>query len=101
MRIASIDIGTNTIRLLICEQTRDSALKKLYIDRVITRLGEGFSNDKALLNPKAVYRSLTALKSFSKIIKEHNVNKVRAVATSVVRKSENSLEFIKRVKNET
>ncbi|TDI91979.1 MAG: Ppx/GppA family phosphatase [Candidatus Dadabacteria bacterium] len=101
MRIASIDIGTNTIRLLICEQTKDSALKKLYIDRVITRLGEGFSNDKALLNPKAVYRSLTALKSFSKIIREHNVNKVRAVATSVVRKSENSLEFIKRIKNET
>ena len=101
MRIASIDIGTNTIRLLICEQTRDSALKKLYIDRVITRLGEGFSNDKTLLNPKAVYRSLATLKSFSKIIREHNVNKVRAVATSVVRRSENSLEFIKRVKNET
>ncbi len=101
MRIASIDIGTNTIRLLICEQTKDSALKKLYIDRVITRLGEGFSNDNTLLNPKAVYRALTALKGFSKIIREHNVNKVRAVATSVVRKSENSLEFIKRVKNET
>jgi len=101
LRISSIDIGTNTIRLLICEQTGEGALKKLYIDRVITRLGEGFSDDKALLNPKAVDRSLAALKDFSKIIREHNVNNVRAVATSVVRKAKNSLEFVKRVKDET
>jgi len=101
LRIASIDIGTNTIRLLICEQTSAGSLKKLYLDRAITRLGEGYSNDKTLLNPKAVERSLTALKGFSRIIREHNVNKVRAVATSVVRESRNSLEFVNRVKNET
>jgi exopolyphosphatase/guanosine-5'-triphosphate,3'-diphosphate pyrophosphatase len=101
LRIASIDIGTNTIRLLICEQTREGALKKLYIDRVITRLGEGFSDDKNLLNPKAVDRSLTALKGFSKIIREHDINKVRAVATSVVRESKNGREFVNRVKDET
>lgn len=101
MRIASIDIGTNTIRLLICEQPKEGTLKKLYIDRVITRLGEGFSDDKKLLNPKAVDRSIAALKGFSKIIREHGINKVRAVATSVVRESKNSQEFVNRVKEET
>jgi len=101
LRIASIDIGTNTIRLLICEQTTEGTLKKLYIDRAITRLGEGFSDDKKLLNPKAVDRSIAALKGFSKIIREHGINKVRAVATSVVRESKNSQEFVNRAKDET
>jgi len=100
VRTASIDIGTNTIRLLICEQTDDGVLHKLYIDRVITRLGEGFPDDKKILNRKAVDRSIAALKDFSQIIKDYNVSKIRAVATSVVRESENSIEFRERVKHE-
>ena len=96
MRTASIDIGTNTIRLLISEQIGE-VISKLYVNRVITRLGEGFSEDTRLLNPNAVERSLTALKTFSEVIKKYNVNKIRAVATSVVRESENGSEFIKQV----
>ncbi len=101
MRIASIDIGTNTIRLLICERTSAGSLNKLYIDRTITRLGEGYSDDNPLLTQLAVERSIIALKSFSTTIREHSVDEARAVATSVVRESKNGLDFVNRVKNET
>ncbi len=94
MRTASIDIGTNTIRLLISERTSQDVFKKLYISRVITRLGEGFSENKRLLNSNAMDRSLDALCDFSKVIKKYNVSKIRAVATSVVRESENGREFV-------
>lgn len=101
MRTASIDIGTNTIRLLICENTPKGSVEKLYINRVITRLGEGFSDEKRLLNPNAVNRSIAALYDFSQVIKKYDVSKIRAVATSVVRESENGLEFAKQVADRT
>lgn len=101
MRTASIDIGTNTIRLLICEQSNDGTLDKLYIDRVITRLGEGFSQDRRLITTKAKNRTISALKDFSQTIKDHNVNKIRAVATSVVRESENGSEFVSEIRKQT
>lgn len=100
MRIASIDIGTNTIRMLVCEVSgRD--IRKLYKGRVITRLGGGFTTERRLLTEKAIERSVGALREFSEIIKDAQVEKVRAVATSVVRESLNRSDFITRVKQET
>ena len=101
MRTASIDIGTNTIRLLICEKTSEGKLRQLCVDRVITRLGEGFSEQSRLLTKDAVGRSLKALKAFSRIIKEYAVDHYKAVATSVVRESINGSEFVNKVKNQT
>jgi exopolyphosphatase/guanosine-5'-triphosphate,3'-diphosphate pyrophosphatase len=100
LRTASIDIGTNTIRLLISERTGRGILK-IYINRVITRLGEGFSDNTRLLNSNAVNRSVAALYDFSKVIKKFHVNKIRAVATSVVRESKNGEEFVKQVADKT
>ena len=48
MRIASIDIGTNTLRLLIGELSESGSLEKLHIQRVITRLGAGFSENNGV-----------------------------------------------------
>lgn len=86
---------------MIYEKADQGLLKKIYIDRVITRLGEGFSEDLRLLTPNAVDRSIKALRSFSGIARKHNVDKIRAVATSVVRESSNGPEFVKTVKDET
>jgi len=101
MRTASIDIGTNTIRLLICEQAGAGELKQLYIDRVITRLGEGFSENSRLITPKAQERSILAIKKFATIIADYRIDKIRAVATSVVRESSNGREFVNKVQKET
>jgi exopolyphosphatase/guanosine-5'-triphosphate,3'-diphosphate pyrophosphatase len=99
MRIASIDIGTNTFRILVCE-LKDKEIKKLYIERVITRLGGGFAKE-GKITEGAARRSLRALKKFAKIIERYKVKRVRAVATSVVRESQNGSKFLEQVKKET
>ena len=99
MRIASIDIGTNTFRILVGE-VKGKELKKLYIDRVITRLGGGFSKEKRI-SEDATDRAISVLREFAIILKEYGVEKVRAVATSVVRESINGYGFLERVQRET
>jgi exopolyphosphatase/guanosine-5'-triphosphate,3'-diphosphate pyrophosphatase len=99
MRIASIDIGTNTFRVLICEVS-GKRMRRLYVDQVITRLGGGFKKDERLLTDAAIKRSIIVLKEFSKIIERLGVGKSRTVATSVVRESVNGDEFISRAKDE-
>ncbi len=101
MRTASIDIGTNTVRLLICANSPGNKPKKLYIDRVITRLGEGFSQNRHFIAQSATDRTISALNKFSEIIKEYQATKIRAVATSVVRESENGPEFVRKAQYET
>ncbi len=100
MRIASIDIGTNTFRILVGE-IKYNELKMLYIDRVITRLGGGYSKEGKIITQSAIERAITALKKFANIIEEYNVEKVKAVATSVVREAVNGYEFLERVQKET
>lgn len=100
MRIASIDIGTNTFRVLIGE-IQDNRCKKLYIGREITRLGGDFTEEQRIITPEAIRRGLSALKKFRRVLGEYKVEKVRAVATSVVRESLNGAEFADRVKEET
>ncbi|MGE0369453.1 MAG: exopolyphosphatase [Candidatus Dadabacteria bacterium] len=101
MRIASIDIGTNTFRLLVTEPGEGDSLHKLYVGREITRLGEGSGNGTRLIKPGAIERSLKALTGFSEIIRDLGVEKMRAVATSMVRESRNGLEFVNLVKSQT
>lgn len=101
MRIASIDIGTNTFRLLVSEADGGSSIKKLYISREITRLGEGLTPEKMLINPNAIDRSLKVLSGYSLKLREYEVGKLRAVATSAVRESLNGRDFVKRVEAET
>ncbi len=101
MRISSIDIGTNTLRILILDAGEGKRPEKLHIGREITRLGEGFSEEKRLINQNAMDRSVRALAGFSRTIKKYGVRRLRAVATSVVRESLNGPEFVQRVKDET
>jgi exopolyphosphatase / guanosine-5'-triphosphate,3'-diphosphate pyrophosphatase len=99
MRVASVDIGTNTIRILVGD-IKGKELKKLYIDRVITRLGGGFSKEKRIPE-EAAGRAIRVLGGFASVLIEYGVEKLRAVATSVVRESINGYEFLERVRRET
>ncbi len=99
MRVASIDIGTNTFRILICE-TVGKGIRKIHVEQVITRLGGGFKKDERLLTDAAIKRSIIVLREFSRIIKSYGVDRSRAVATSVVREAINGHDFISRAKDE-
>jgi exopolyphosphatase/guanosine-5'-triphosphate,3'-diphosphate pyrophosphatase len=98
-RIASIDLGTNTARLLI-GSSNNGKVERLFISRKITRLGGGFTKNKGI-SPEAAQRTISALGDFSRSLKEYNVDKVRAVATSAVRDAANRAEFCDAVRRTT
>lgn len=98
MILASIDIGTNTLRLLVVEY-RDQKWKELFSDRQVTRLGEGFLKSRTL-TLSAVERTLSALISFRQSLRQFSCDHILWVATSAVREAENKKDFIERVKEE-
>ncbi len=103
MNIASIEIGTQTSRLLVAEWKSDSSdFKPLLRERVHTRLGAGASSgtNKRVTEP-AVKRGVEALKVFSRIIAGFNVVKYRTVATGILRMAENGKEVIDIFENKT
>jgi len=91
--VASIDIGTNTLRLFIAEREEDGTLKPVCYVRVVARLGGGYT-DEAGIAGVAAERALKALEGFRGVIDKHNARLERAVATSVVRRAVNKLWFI-------
>ncbi len=97
---ASLDLGTNTFRLLIAEFSEKDGLIPIVIKRSITRLGEDLAQND-FLNPSAIKRSLSALDGFSSLIKQHQVEKVFAVSTSALRDAKNSKEFTAQVFKQT
>ncbi len=92
MILAGIDIGTNTIRLLVAE-TSDSSHREIYSGRTITRLGQGLDRSGTLASD-AQERSLTALEEFAAVIRKHSVVRTVAVGTSALRNAANAGEFI-------
>jgi exopolyphosphatase/guanosine-5'-triphosphate,3'-diphosphate pyrophosphatase len=97
--LASIDIGSNTLRLLIAEQVGKGPIKQARLERRITRLGERFMPSNILRAP-AMARSIAALREFAALIAEHEVRDYLAGATAVVREAGNRAEFIRRVEEE-
>ena len=99
MILAGIDIGTNTIRLLVTE-TSDTTHRELYSGRTITRLGQELDRT-GMLAPEAQKRSLKAVEAFSHIIESYSVDHTAAVGTSALRSAANSAEFITAVRKRT
>lgn len=98
-RYVSIDIGTNTLRLLIA-RLDNGKLQPLFLKRIITRLGGNYK-PKFGIDRKAQERTIKALEIFSEHIKQYDVQKIKAVATSVVRRAKNKKEFLKEVLDRT
>lgn len=100
MKIAGIDIGTNTLRLLIAEFSSEGKYRTVDSGRHITRLGEGLSS-AGRLKDEAIERALCVLKGYADKCSGSHVDSIYAVATSAVREAANGRDFIRRVKNET
>lgn len=96
-RVAAIDLGTNTARLLIADS---EPYRQILLKRIITRLGGGFTRERGL-SDEAQLRSVDALKEFAAEISRHGAARLRAVATSAVRDARNGGEFVDRVRAET
>jgi len=99
MILAGIDIGTNTLRLLVAKAGPDS-FQELYSDRRITRLGQDLDRT-GLISDAAADRSIAALIDFKKHIQRYSTIQTSAVGTSALRNASNSDRFIAEVKQRT
>ncbi|GAC58380.1 putative phosphatase [Gordonia hirsuta DSM 44140 = NBRC 16056] len=91
-RVAAVDCGTNSIRLLIAEQNGDGTLTELAREMVIVRLGEGV-DATGDFKPEAIERTRAALAGFVTQMRDFGVQRVRMVATSATRDAGNREEF--------
>ena len=98
--IASIDIGSNTARLLILESKGDQKFNLLVSKRNITRLGEGI-DAQGKLTEHRMQTTLKVLSRFRQICLENGDPPLFAVATSAVREASNGQEFVRLAKKET
>jgi exopolyphosphatase/guanosine-5'-triphosphate,3'-diphosphate pyrophosphatase len=91
-RVAAIDCGTNSIRLLVADVT-DSALVDVVRRMTVVRLGEGVDRT-GNLSAEAIARTLTALRSYADQIAGLAVDRIRMVATSAARDAANLDDFL-------
>ncbi len=99
MKIALIDLGSNSARMYLTEVTETGEVRYLKKERVMTRLSEGMGGDKRL-QPLPMERTCNVLRTFSEKIRESGAMPL-AVATAAVRKAENGGDFCRRVFRET
>jgi exopolyphosphatase/guanosine-5'-triphosphate,3'-diphosphate pyrophosphatase len=99
-RIAAIDFGTNTARLLIADLFDNGRFEQVALKRTIVRLGGGFSRETGLADD-AMQRANDCLLDFAETIRLHGVDTIRAVGTSAVRDAANGSAFVDRMAAET
>ncbi len=98
-KIASIDIGTNTVRMLVFEAEPGGGLREIGQERAITRRGEGVGTRRRLLEHR-MQGTLSVLAKFRNQCRRHEPITIRAVATSAVREADNRDDFLNRVREE-
>lgn len=100
MRLAAIDVGSNSVHMIIADVTPEGHLE--VVDRVkeMVRLGRR-SFTTGCLTEEAMEMTVRALAHFRRIADMRRVGRMRAVATSAVREARNRAEFIRRVRRET
>ena len=100
MRIAAIDIGTNSIHMIVVQIRPDFSFEVIDREKEMVRLGAGGLDGRAL-TPEAMHAALQVLSKFRRLAESHRVDEVIAVATSATREAENGSEFLKAVTSQT
>src|SRR5579863_10486376 len=96
MRLGAIDVGSNSVHMIVAEVSRDGHLE--VVDRVkeVVRLGRRSFTTGHLID-EAMEMTVRALANFRRLAQVRRVGRMRAVATSAVREARNRTEFIKRI----
>ncbi len=97
MKIAIIDFGTNTFNLLIADTTDIRNIRYIHSSKEAVKLGKG-GITRQVITSDAIKRAMSALEKHYKIIKDHEVEKIYAYATSAVREASNGKTFLDNVK---
>ncbi|HWB19989.1 MAG TPA: Ppx/GppA phosphatase family protein [Phycisphaerales bacterium] len=96
-RLAALDVGTNSIRLIVAEAKPDGVYRLLDDEKEMTRLGRGLSSC-GVLTRAAMETSVQAIARMKQIAQGYDVDVVRAVATAAVRSAANRNEFLAMVR---
>ena len=98
-RLAAIDIGSNSVRLLVAEGLRGGNYRILDEEREPTRLGRSVSS-RGQLDEESMERTIAALRTFKEIATGYQASGLRTIATCAVRESRNGPEFCRRVREQ-
>jgi exopolyphosphatase/guanosine-5'-triphosphate,3'-diphosphate pyrophosphatase len=93
MRLATIDLGTNTVRLLVTDVDPDRVWRSVHADQQVTRLGEGLSRS-GLLGEIPMQRTAAVVAEYARRARSLGAGVVRIVATSAVREATNGPAFV-------
>lgn len=99
-RLAAIDVGSNSIHMLVAQVEPDGRFRILDRAKEMVRLGSRTLLDGSL-SPEAMAKGLRALSAFKTLADRQGVQRIRAVATSAIREAANGGEFVRRVEVET
>ena len=97
-RLAAIDIGSNSVRMLVAEALRGGTYRILDEEREPTRLGRSVAS--GVLDDESMARTLQALRRFREIAAGYQVTNLRTIATCAVREARNGPDFCRRVRDE-
>ncbi len=94
-RLATLDLGTNSLLMLVAERNEEGKIKILLDDSAMPRLGEGL-RATGKISPQVMDRTLNAMKELLKKAEECKANEIFITATSAVREASNQKEFLSR-----
>ncbi len=100
MRLAAIDVGSNSLHMVVADVSPDGHIQ--VVDRVkeMVRLGRRtFTTGR--LTPEAMALAVGTLRTFRRLARARQVERLRAVATSAVREARNGAAFVRRLRRET
>ncbi len=100
MRIAAIDIGTNSLHMIVVQVRPDLSFEIVDREKEMVRLGAGGLDGRAL-TPDAMHAALQVLSKFARLAESHGVDEIVAVATSAIREAENGGEFLQAAAEQT
>src|SRR6185503_7026283 len=96
MRIAAIDIGTNSVHMIVVQVRPDLSFEVIDREKDMVRLGAGGLDGRSL-TPTAMGAALQTLSKFKRIAESHKVDEIVAAATSATREADNGGDFIAEV----
>src|SRR4029079_2740444 len=100
MRIAAIDIGTNSIHMIVVHVRQDLSFEVIDREKDMVRLGAGGLDGRSLTT-SAMAAALQTLAKFRRLADSHKVDEIVAAATSAIREADNGGDFIAEVAQRT
>lgn len=100
MKLGVLDIGSNSIHMVLAELGRDRSFEILGRNKDMTRLGDG-TLQTGILEPAKIERGLEVVRQFIALAKNRGAQRILAFATAAIREASNGGEFLDRIQRET